>query len=97
MPMHNPVHPGEVIREDILKPLRLSVSESARRLDVNRKTLSKILNGRRPITPEMAVRLEMAFKPSAESWLQQQANYDLWQVRQRAANIHIAPIEALAT
>lgn len=89
--MFNPPHPGEVLREDILKPLGLSVTASARLLGVSRKSLSKIVNGQGGITPEMAIRLEMAFKPSAESWLRHQAAYDLWQTRQKV-NFHISPL-----
>ena len=77
MRMHNPPHPGEVLRELCLKPLELSVSEAARALGVSRKTLSAILNGRAGISPEMAIRLSIAFDTSAESWLNQQTQYDL--------------------
>lgn len=79
--MFNPPHPGEVLREEILKPLRLTVTAAARRLGVSRKSLSKIINCRGAITSEMAIRLEMVFKPSALSWLRHQAVYDLWQAR----------------
>jgi addiction module HigA family antidote len=89
--MFNPPHPGEFLREEILKPLGLTVSMSARKLGVSRKALSKIVNGRGGITPEMAIRLEMAFKPSAESWLRHQAAYDLWQTRQKV-QFHISPL-----
>jgi addiction module HigA family antidote len=67
-----------VIRELCLEPLGLSVTEAARALGVSRKTLSAILNGRAGISPEMAVRLSIAFDTSAESWLNQQTQYDLW-------------------
>ena len=89
--MFNPPHPGEVLREEILKPMGLTVTLSARLLGVSRKSLSKIVNCQGGITPEMAIRLEMAFKPSAESWLRHQAAYDLWQTRQNV-NFHIAPL-----
>ena len=69
MTMHNPPHPGEVIRELCLEPLGLSVTEAAEGLGVSRKTLSAILNGRAGISPEMAIRLGKAFNTSAESWL----------------------------
>ena len=72
MKMHNPPHPGEVLRELCLEPLGLSVSEAAKALGISRKTLSGILNGRAGISPEMAVRLSIAFDTSAESWLNQQ-------------------------
>ena len=78
MRMHNPPHPGEVLKTLCLEPLNLSITETAKALGVSRKTLSAILNGRAGISPEMAVRLSIAFGTSAESWLTQQTQYDLW-------------------
>ena len=78
MLMHNPPHPGEVIRELCIEPLGLSVTEAAAALGVSRKTLSNILNGHAGISPEMAVRLSIAFDTTSESWLNQQLQYDLW-------------------
>jgi len=83
MVMYNPPHPGEVIREFCIKPLGLTVTEAAEGLGVSRKTLSAVLNGRFGISPEMAIRLAKAFGGSAESWITQQAQYDLWQASQR--------------
>lgn len=83
MRMHNPPHPGVVLKELCLEPLGLSVTEAAEALDVSRKTLSSIVNGRAGISPEMAIRLSMAFDTSAESWLNQQSMFDLWQAEQR--------------
>ncbi len=74
--MHNPPHPGEVLNELCLKPLGLTVTEAAKGLGVSRKTLSSILNARAGVSPEMAVRLSIAFKTSVESWLNQQIEYD---------------------
>lgn len=82
MQMYNPPHPGEIIKELCLEPLGLTVTRAAEALGVSRKTLSAILNGRAGISPEMAIRLSMAFDTSAESWLNQQAQYDLWLARQ---------------
>lgn len=82
MQMYNPPHPGEIIRELCLEPLGLTVTRTAEALGVSRKTLSAILNGQAGISPEMAIRLSMAFDTSAESWLNQQAQYDLWLARQ---------------
>ena len=76
MKMHNPPHPGEVLKTLCLEPLHLTVTEAARSLGVSRKTLSAILNGRAGISPEMAIRLSIAFDTSAESWLNQQLQYD---------------------
>jgi addiction module HigA family antidote len=78
MLMHNPPHPGEILRELCLEPLGISVTAAAESLGVSRKTLSAILNGRAGISPEMAIRLSIAFDTSAESWLNQQMHYDLW-------------------
>jgi len=89
MPMKNPVHPGEVIRELCIEPLGLTVTQAAEALGVSRKTLSALLNGRAGISPEMAVRLSKAFGGSAESWLVQQAQYDLARVAERADQIKV--------
>jgi addiction module HigA family antidote len=78
--MHNPPHPGEILRDLCLAPLGLSVSDAAKALRVSRKTLSEILNGRAGISPEMAIRLAIAFDTTAESWMNQQTQYDLWRV-----------------
>ncbi|MCV5215982.1 HigA family addiction module antitoxin, partial [Escherichia coli] len=73
MTMHNPAHPGEILKELVIEPLELTITGVAKHLNVSRKTLSKVLNGQGAITPEMAVRLELAFaKPSAEQWLRLQ-------------------------
>ena len=89
MVMHNPPHPGEVIREFCIKPLGLTVTEAANGLGVSRKTLSALLNGRVGISPEMAIRLSKAFGGSAESWLIQQTQYDLWQAMQKEGEIEV--------
>ncbi|MEA2954470.1 MAG: antitoxin HigA [Alphaproteobacteria bacterium] len=84
MPISNPPHPGEGLREDVLEPLGLTVTETAKALGISRKTLSEIINGKSPITPDMAVRLERAFtNPPADMWLRLQAAYDLCQAQQR--------------
>jgi antitoxin HigA-1 len=83
MAMHNPPHPGEVVRELCILPLGLSVTKAAKGLGVSRTALSELLNGRRGISPEMAIRLSAAFGGSAESWITQQAQYDLWRARQK--------------
>jgi addiction module HigA family antidote len=77
MRMHNPPHPGEVIKSLCLEPLGVTVTQAADALGVSRKTLSAILNGRAGISPEMAVRLSIAFDTTAESWMNQQTQYDL--------------------
>ena len=90
MRMHNPPHPGEIIRSLCLEPLGLSVTQAAGALGVSRKTLSAILNGRAGISPEMAVRLSIAFGTSSESWLNQQAQYDLWHAERRRKRLKVA-------
>lgn len=94
MRMHNPPHPGEVLRELCLEPLGLNVSEAARALGVSRKTLSSILNRRAGISPEMAVRLSIAFDTSAESWLNQQTQYDLWLAEKRRKSLRVEKLAA---
>jgi addiction module HigA family antidote len=94
MKMHHPPHPGEVLRALCLDPLGLTVTEAARSLGVSRKTLSSILNGRAGISPEMAVRLSIAFDTSAESWLNQQLQYDLWHAEKNRARLHVVRLSA---
>ena len=89
MQMYNPPHPGEILRELCLEPLGVSVTRAAKALDVSRKTLSAILNGRAGISPEMAIRLSLAFDTSPESWLNQQAQYDLWVARQKQQDFKV--------
>ena len=91
MTMYNPAHPGEILRDKIIAPLGLSISETARRLEVSRKTLSNILNSKTAIRPEMAIRLEMFLGQSADLWLKMQAAYDLWQARQKIRELRITP------
>ncbi len=83
MRMYNPPHPGEILQELWLNPMDISVTEAAHLLGVSRKTLSKIVNGHSALSPEMAMRLELVFGTSAESWLGHQAAYDLWQLEAR--------------
>jgi antitoxin HigA-1 len=87
--MHNPPHPGETLRDDVLPALGLTVTEAARQLGITRAALSRILNGRAAISPEMALRLEAWLGAEqggrAELWLTQQMAYEVWQARQRPA------------
>ena len=89
MQMHNPPHPGEVIRGLCLEPLELTVTEAAEGLGVSRKTLSAILNGHAGISPEMALRLSIAFETSPESWLNQQTQYDLWAAKKTKKKLRV--------
>ena len=81
MPMKNPPHPGGVVLRQCIEPLGLSITNAAAALGVTRTTLSELVNGKRGISPEMAVRLSKVFGGSAESWLVQQAQYDFAHVR----------------
>ncbi len=89
MLMHNPPHPGIVIKELCLDPLDLSITDAAKGLGVSRKTLSTIINGKAGISPEMAIRLSIAFNTSSESWLNQQLQYDLWQAEQNRNSLEV--------
>ena len=80
--MHDPPHPGEILRADYLGPLGLSVTAAAGALGVTRKTLSAVLNERAGISPAMAYRLSKAFDTSPEFWSNLQMQYDLWQARE---------------
>jgi len=82
MHMHNPPHPGEIIREFCIEPLNLSVTEAANALGVTRKTLSALLNGRSGVSPEMALRLSKVFGRTPEGWLRLQLQFDLSKTEQ---------------
>ncbi len=92
MPMHNPPHPGEIIRELCIEPLGISVTAAAEALGVSRKTLSALLNGKAGVSPEMAIRLSIAFDTSAESWLNQQSQYELWHAERRRDELKVKKI-----
>ncbi len=92
--MHNPPHPGEVIRSLCLEPLGLSVTDAAEGLGVSRKTLSAVLNGRAGISPEMALRLSIAFDTTPESWLNQQLQYDLWIAKKGVKRLRVKRLSA---
>lgn len=91
--MHNPPHPGELLRKLWLEPLGLTITEAATRLKVTRKTLSEIVNARAAVSPEMALRLELALGKSAQSWLGHQAAYDLWQLDARRRKLGVKRVE----
>jgi addiction module HigA family antidote len=82
-----PTHPGEVFREDVIKPLGLTVTEAAKRLGVTRKTLSALINCKASMSPEMAVRISKATRTSPESWLYMQAKLDLWLAQQEPPEV----------
>ena len=92
MAMKNPVHPGAIVREDCLKLLGLSVSESARRLGVGRQTLSNLVNEKASVSIEMAYRLSKAFGSTPETWLRMQLAFDLARSRHLERTIEVERI-----
>ena len=89
MPMHNPPHPGRIVRQECLEPLGLSVTDGARALGVSRNALSELVNERRGISPEMAIRLAKAFGSSPETWAGLQLAYDMAQIMKVADRIKV--------
>jgi addiction module HigA family antidote len=89
MDMHDPAHPGEIVREECLKPLGLTVTAAAEALGVTRKALSDLLNGHSGVSPDMAIRLEKVFGGTADTWLRMQMQRELWEARQRAGTIKV--------
>lgn len=101
MPMKNPAHPGRIVRHDCLEPLGLSITAGAKILGVTRQTLNNVVNCKSGISPEMAIRLTMAFGSTPETWLRMQLSYDLAQARKNERNIKVVrqfmPEETLAS
>ena len=81
--MHNSPHPGIFLNETVIKPLGLGVTETAQRLGMSRTALSRVLNGKAGISPDLAIQLERAGQSKARFWVNLQANYDLWQASNR--------------
>jgi antitoxin HigA-1 len=94
MKMHNPPHPGEIIKGLWLEPLNKSITEVAHAMGISPNKLSKIIHGKSPITPEIAVRLAITLGSSAESWMGHQIAYDLWQIKQHKSELHAQPLFA---
>ena len=93
-----PTHRGIIIKEDYLLPLSISIKDMAGTLGISRKTLSKIINGRGSITPEMALRLSRAFNTTPDLWMTLQVNYDLWQAEHETnswQNVQPIPLSLL--
>jgi addiction module HigA family antidote len=93
MRMKNPSHPGRIFKDACFEPLGLSVTEAARALGIGRHTLSRVLNGRAGISPEMAIRLEKAGWSDADQWMRMQTAYDLAQARLHERDIKVQPYE----
>lgn len=94
MAMHNPPHPGGIVRRQCLEPLGLTVTRAAEGLGVTRQALSDLVNERAGISVEMAIRLSKAFGSTPETWLGMQTAYDLWSMRQLADEIDVERFEA---
>ena len=93
MGMHNPPHPGEIIKDFCAEPLGLTVTKAAESIGVTRKTFSMLLNGKSGISPEMALRLSKVFGRTPEGWLRLQLQYYLWKAKQ---NVDIDNLERIA-
>ncbi len=89
MPMKNPPHPGRIVRQECIEPLGLTVTDGAKALGVSRNALSELINERRGISPEMAIRLDKAFGGGAETWHRMQAAYDMAQAMKNADKIKV--------
>ena len=99
MRMKNPPHPGRIVRQECIEPLGLTITEAAEHLGVTRQTLDKLVNGKTGISPEMSIRLSMAFGSSPDMWLGLQMEYDLAKVEKTSKTIkvkRIAPKHAMA-
>lgn len=83
MTMHNPAHPGQLLRLEVFELLGVSVTEAAKRLGISRVFLSRVLNGKASVSPDLAVRLEASGLGKAKMWLSIQAAYDLWTIKQQ--------------
>ena len=94
MPLHNPPHPGGLVRRQCLEPLGLSVTEAAQGLGVTRQALSDLVNEKADVSVEMAIRLAKAFGSSAETWLGMQMAYDLWQAGKRPDRFKVRRFKA---
>lgn len=91
--MHDPCHPGELVKYECLEPLGLSVTRAAKGLGVTRQALSDLINGKSGVSVDMAIRLSKAFGSTPETWLGMQMAYDLWQARERAESIEVERFE----
>jgi len=97
MKMHKPLHPGRVVKEILIDGANLSVTEAAVHLDVNRTTLSRLLNGHIGISPDMAIRLSKLFENSEiVLWMNLQRDYDIWKAEKKSKKIRIKPLKKAA-
>jgi addiction module HigA family antidote len=92
MPIKNPPHPGEIVKELCIDPLGLTITQAADALGVTRSTLSKVINGKTSLSPEMAIRLSKSFGSTPAFWLRLQLSYDLAQLEKRAKTIEVRQV-----
>lgn len=97
MPIHQPLHPGEIVKEILIDGAGLSVTEASEKLDVNRTTLSRLLNGHAGISADMALRLSKLLpKTDITFWMNLQRDYDIYEVKKHQKEIHVKPLEEAA-
>ena len=94
--MHEPLHPGLMVKDVLIDNTGLSVTEAALKLGVSRTALSRLLNGHAGISPEMALRLSKLFNNSVEMWINLQMQYDVWVVKQKEHEIYVQPLDKAA-
>jgi len=96
MTMHEPLHPGEIVKDALIDGAGLSVTEAASKLDISRTALSRLLNCHVSISPEMALRLSKLLRTSIEMWINIQAQYDTWKIRKMSDKIKVKPLRKAA-
>lgn len=96
MTMHEPLHPGEIVKDALIDGAGLSVTEAASMLDISRTALSRLLNGHTGISPEMALRLSKLLRTSIEMWINIQAQYDTWKISKMSGKIKVKPLRKAA-
>jgi len=96
MAIHKPLHPGLIVKDALIDNTDLSVTDAAKLLGVTRTTLSRLLNGHTGISPEMALRLSKFFQTSIESWVNLQAQYDVWLINNKRNKIKVTPYKKAA-
>ncbi len=94
--INKPLHPGEIVREVCIVASGLTVTQAAKKLDIDRTTLSRLINGHMGISAEMAVRLSLALNSPATLWLNLQRDYDLWIAEKMRNKLHVQKIESAA-
>lgn len=92
--MHEPLHPGEIVKDALIEGAGLSITEAAKKLNVSRTALSRLLNGHAGISPEMALRLSKLFNTSIDMWVNIQAQYDVWKISKISHRIKVKPLKA---